>query len=239
VKFYIAGYYLIQGSQKPSWMDKNNLLPDKIWSGSRHICQKFPDSWILGWHTNRGEIEDKQEQENAKAITKLSLNEFSLAQKEFNELLRENQFGFPNVFMKPDVAREKYHRYFAAVPDLKLLCLGLPETYLEQFFAYYNAQGFEPFKLNGVYLKLSQREVCPTNGLIGYDLLGLDGADYCSFLCGSMESEIHENYGVRYNQYGLIDEFNQAEKVAQAITSGVEKAEEGFWAPWLVYELKI
>jgi hypothetical protein len=239
VKCYVAGYYLIQGSGKQYWMDRNNLLPAKIWSGSRHICQKFPDSWILGWSSNRGELEDKREQENARAITKLSVDEFSLAQKEFNEMLQANQFGFPNVFMEPDVALEKYHRYFAAISDLKLLCLGLPETCLEQFFTYYNTQGFKPFTLNVVYLKLSQREDCPVNSVIGCDLLGFDGADYCSFLCGSMESKIYEKYGVRYNQYGLIDEFNKAEEVAQAIINGVEKAEEGFWAPWLVYEVKI
>ena len=239
MKFYVAGYYLIQGSLKQEWMDKDNLLPEKIWSGSSHICQKIPDSWVLGWTSNRGDIEVEHELERARAMTKLSLEDFSLAQKEFNELLRENQFGFPNVFMNSDVALEKYHQHFAAVPDLKLLGLGLPETYLEQFFTQYSAEEFKPFSVNGVHLKLSQKKICDAKGWIGYDLLGFDGADYCSFLCGSMESEIYEKYGVRYNEYGMIAEFDQAERVSQAIASGEQTAEEGFWAPWLVFELKI
>jgi hypothetical protein len=28
MNFYVAGYYLIQGSSKPDWMDKKNILPD-------------------------------------------------------------------------------------------------------------------------------------------------------------------------------------------------------------------
>lgn len=238
MKFYLAGYYLIQGSPKPSGMDKENLLPDKIWSGSSHICPKFPDAWILGWSSNR-EMEAEHEQEQARKTMKLSVDKFANAQKNFNELFEENLFGFPNVFMTAEVALKKYHQYFAAVPDLKLVGLGLPETYLEKFFASPAVKDLEAAERNGVYRKLSQEEICDQDGSIGYDLLGFDGADYCSFLCGSMESEIHDKYGVQYNQFGLIAKLEQAEHVSQAIASGEEIAEDGFWAPWLVSEIRI
>jgi hypothetical protein len=51
-----------------------------------------------------------------------------------------------------------------------------------------------------------------------------------------MESEIQEKYGVQYNQYGLVTEYEPADKVVQAIRRGEEPAEEGFWASWLVFE---
>lgn len=237
MNFYIAGYYLIQGSRKQDWMDKDNLLPEKIWSGSRHISPKFPDSWILGWVSNR-EVEAKQELENARGIIKLSDAKFFIAQKEFNDLFTEDQFGFPNVFMNSNVALEKHHQYFGSVSDLKLLGFALPENYLENFMTQYNSKDFESVTRNGVYKKLRQRNIYDkSHQIIGYDLLGFDGADYCSFLCGSMESEIHQKYNVRFNQYGLISEYELADKVSKAIRNGEETAEEGFWAPWLVFEI--
>jgi len=237
MKFYVAGYYLIQGSRKQSWMDKGNLLPDKIWSGSRHICPKFPDSWVLGWLSNR-ETEAKKKLETARIIIKLSDDEFFKCQEDFNELIRRNQFGFPNVFMDSNIALEKYHQYFHSVPDLKLLGFGLPEAYLEAFFEQYNSKGFESITRNGVYQKLTQRELFNEGySRIGYDLLGFDGADYCSFICGSMENKIHNRYGVQYNQHGFISSYEQADKVSQAIVNREETAEEGFWAPWLVIEI--
>ncbi len=236
--FYVAGYYLIQGSQKKQWMDAENLLPSQVWSGSGHICDKFPDSWILGWLSDH-EAEAQKEREYAQKAMKISASEVSAAQKDFNELIESEQFGFPNVFMDASIALRKYRQYFQSVSDLKLLGLGLPESYMENFFDEYNSEGFRLFARNGVYQKLEQREVCDEDAAIGYDLLGFDGADYCSFLCGSMEAEIHEKYGVQYNQYGLISEYDQAERVSQAIASGKEIAEDGFWAPWLVFEIKI
>lgn len=237
MKFYVAGHYLIQGSPRQSWMDKGNLLPEKLWSGSSHICPKFPDDWILGWHSNR-DTEAQRERENAREIMKISVDEFAVAQKDFNELLSKDQFGFPNVFMNRNIALEKYHQYFAAVPDLKLLGFCLPETYLVKFFVQCDAPGFEPFTRNGVYQKLKQQEILEEQP-IGYDLLGFDGADYCSFLCGSMTGEIHDKYGVQFNEFGLVSDYQQAENVSQAIWKKERTAEEGFWAPWLVFEIKI
>lgn len=238
MNFYLAGFYLIRGSPKQTGMDKDHLLPDKIWSGSRHICPKFPDSWILGWRSSN-EAQAEQERETARKNMQLSVDDFGAVQKDFNELFSRDQFGFPNVFMNAEIAREKFHQYFTAVPDLKLLGLGLPESYLEGFFASWPENGFEAVERNGVYQKLSQKEICDQSSCIGYDLLGFDGADYCSFLCGSMESEIHEKYGVQYNEYGFITEFAPAERVSQAIVNGEETAEDGFWAPWLVVEVEL
>jgi hypothetical protein len=160
-------------------------------------------------------------------------------QKDFQELFNKDQFGFPNVFMDPDTALEKYHLYFHQVPNLKPLGFGLPEIYLDSFIEEYDKPGFELVANNGVHQKLMQRDVANTNGLeIGYDLLCFDVADYCSFLCGSMEREIQQKYAVQYNQYGLVSEYEPADRVVRAIRRGEEPAETGFWAPWLVFEIK-
>src|SRR5688572_25575645 len=151
--FYVAGYYLIQGSQKKQWMDAQNLLPSQVWSGSSHICEKFPDSWILGWR-NDHEAEVQKEREHAQKAMKIPASEFSTAQKDFNELIENGRFGFPNVFMDANTALEKYRQYFRLVSDLKLLGLGLPESNMKRFLAQYDSPENEAVTSNGVYQKL-------------------------------------------------------------------------------------
>ena len=220
-------------------MDKDNLLPERIWSGSGHICPKFPDSWILGWKSSRA-VEAEAELKNAREIIKLSDEEFLAGQKDFNRLFQRDLFGFPNVFFSPKIAMEKYHQYFSAVPDIKLLGFALSETYFESNLEEYNSNGFESVSNNGVYRKLQLKElVSKDNSGVGFDLLCFTGADYCSYLCGSMETEIQEKYGVQYNQLGFVTEFQKAEIVSQAIRRGELAAEEGFWAPWLVFEIDL
>lgn len=240
MNFYVAGYYLIQGcSKKQDWMDRDNLLPEKIWSGSRHICSKYPDSWIFGWVTNRG-IGAEQELKNVRETIKLSDKEFLAGQEDFNGLFQKDLFGFPNVFFTPELAREKYHQYFSSVAAIKLLGFALSDTYYDSFFEQYNSKDFEPITNSGVYQKLKSKELFnKDHSHIGFDLLCFNGSDYCSFLCGSMESELHEKYDIQYNQFGFISEFNKAENVSEAIRRGELPAEEGFWAPWLVFEISL
>lgn len=237
--FYIAGYFLIQASLKPAWMDKNGLLPDRLWSGSRHICKKYPDAWILGWPSNQGAKYDGEEREQARRTMKASESEFAVVQSDFNSLYENQQFGFPNVFMRSDLALERYHQYFHSVPDVKLLGLALPETYFESFFSQFESVGFQSTTHNGVYLKLRKKEICNDENVLGYDLLGFDGGEFCSFLCNSLETKMHQDYDVQYNQYGFISEYGQAEKVSQAIARGDEIVEDGFWSPWLVFEIPL
>lgn len=234
--FYTCGYFLIQASSKLAWTDKNGLLPDRLWSGSRHICNKYPDSWILGWPSNQGAEYDKKERDFARESMKVSESKFVEAQNDFNHLYESQQFGFPNVFMNSELALEKYHQYFYSVLDLKLLGLALPETYFEGFFAQFDSTGFQPTTHNGIYLKLRQKEIYKDGNVLGYDLLGFDGGEFCSFLCDSLEIKMHQEYGVQYNQYGFISEYSQAEKVSQAIARRDEVVEGGFWSPWLVFE---
>jgi hypothetical protein len=235
MNFHVVGYYLIQGLVKESWMDKDGLLPERIWSGSNHICPKFPDAWIFDWVNDRGSIEDRK---YAKTQMNLSKDGYFAAQRDFDELFGNEQFGFPNVFMDSSIAVEKCYQYFGRVSNLKTLGLGLPETYFERFMVHYSPDFGEPIRRNGAYMKLSQKETYHGHyPVIGYDLLGFDGADFCSFVCGSMESEMFEKYGVRFNQLGLISEYEYAERVSQAITNGEQIVEDGFWAPWLVFEI--
>jgi len=234
MKFYVAGYYGIQGSLKQSWMDTENLLPEKIWSGSSHICPKFPDAWIFDWVTDNS----SEERKSAKMALNLSLDQFSAAQREFEQLFASDQFGFPNVFMNSIVAAEQLRKYFYNLPDLKLLGIAMPETYFKEFLDAYSGDESMYYRRNGVYKKIIQKEVCQSPA-IGYDLLAWTGADYCSFLCNSLEDEIHQKHGVQYNDYGLVSTYEQAHRVSQAIGNLEINAEEGFWAPWLVFEIPI
>ncbi len=139
---------------------------------------------------------------------------FLAAQKDFSELFRMDRFGFPNVFMDSNAVVEKYHQYFHTIPNLKIIGLALPETYMEDFFEHYDLRSVKPFRPNGVSLKLNQEEEADKdNTSMGFDLLCFTGADYCSFLCSQLENKMHDQYGVQYNEYGLISDFETVERI--------------------------
>jgi len=154
-------------------------------------------------------------------------------------LLAQNKFGFPNVWMSPDLAIEQYRILFHSIPDVKLLGLALPETYWDEFMKQYNSAGFEAITRNGVYKKLSQREYYLEGKQIGYDVLGFEGADFCSLLCSGSERDAYYPYGARYNQFGFITEYEPAARISEAISQNVIQLEDGFWCPWLVIELDL
>ena len=237
MEFFVSGYYLVQASRKDKpWMDKDGLLPAKIWSGSSHICAKYPDAWILKWVSGYGK-EDKREE--AKKSMDLSAAEFTHAQDKFDELLAQEKFGFPNVYVNRELALESFHQFFRSMPDLKLLGLGLPESRWEEFMTQYDSEGFEPITRNGVYKKLLEREYVSNGHILGYDALGFEGADFCSLLCSGSERDAHYEYGATYNEFGLITEFEPAEQVSEAFSQNKIRLHDGFWCPWLVFELEL
>jgi hypothetical protein len=213
------------------WMNAK-LLPPVIWSASRCICEKMPDAWVFAWTANPDPSEERKKYQRD-----LGLNntQFLELQNLFDTLLRENEFGYPNVFMSLRAAYQAYFKYFKTIPNLKLISIALPECDVEDFINRYDPQG--KYAENGVRKKLRQFQKAESNGLtLGYDVIGYDGSDFHSLLCGYMEQLILSQYSVRFNPYGFIDSFDDATSIIRDIRSCKLGVEDGFWASWLITE---
>jgi hypothetical protein len=116
-----------------------------------------------------------------------------------------------------------------------LISISLPKEEVENFIEENKpSQGIGE---NGITIKLRQCQILEEGGkCLGFEVLGYDYADFHSLVCGSMEEEINSKYKVNFNQYGLIDRFEDTISIVRDIREGTLDAEEGYWASWLVSE---
>jgi hypothetical protein len=203
-----------------------------LWSASSCVCEKIPDAWVFTWTVNPNPGEERKKYQKSLELNNTQFLEF---QNLFDRLLNENEFGYPNVFMSFQLAYQLYSQFFKNIPDLKLISIALPECDVEDFINQFEPQG--KTAENGVRKKLRQLQKLESNALtLGYDVIGYDYADFHSLLCASMEQEILSRYDIRFNQYGLIDSFDETTSIIRDIRSKKLLTEEGFWASWLVSE---
>jgi hypothetical protein len=235
-KFVVAGYFFIQASKPPDWMNAK-VLPPFVLSASRCICEKIPDAWIFPRNTNLDPDEDEERSKYQNAFG-LSKQEFEELQNQFDTLLTQEEFGYPNIFMSRALAEDFYARYFYKLPNVRLMSMGLPEKDLRNFIERYRPH--RHIWQNGVPTKLRQYQFVEEDAKhLGFEVLGFEAADFHSLFCGSTTSddEVLQNYGIKFNQYGLIDRFEDTIAIVQDIREEtLEYVEEGFWAAWLMSE---
>ncbi len=231
MEFIVGGYYLIQGAPLQKWMNAE-LLPLIIWSASRCICKKVPDAWVFPWTTKPDPKKERMTYQQALGLNDI---EFIELQKLFDKLLRENEFGYPNVFMSYPVAQLAYSQFFYRLNNLKVISIALPENEVQNFIDEFEPQG--NVAENGVRRKLRQYQRLESQAIpIGYEVIGYDGADFHSLICSSMEGEVNSKYGAHFNHYGLMDALEDIACIVDDIRSGALVAEEGYWASWLISE---
>ena len=89
-------------------------------------------------------------------------------------------------------------------------------------------------------MKLRQHQIIEEDAKrLGFEVLGFDYADFDSLFCSSSSSdeEVLRKYGINFNQYGLIDKFEDTISIVRDIQEEIlEYVEQGYWASWLVSE---
>lgn len=228
MEFIIGGYYLIQATESKKWMNEK-FFPPLIWSASRHICEIYPESWILPWASD--DVSAKENQE----ILELDDAEFKALQLEFNNLFNQDEFGFPNVFLSLAVARNFHGRYLKHLSNIKLLSIALADEYWEEFI-----QETEPGKNMGepgIRIKLrSRHSVEPEAMFKGFEVSGYDHGQFCSYICNSLQEDYSKKFGISLNKNGFIESYDDARKAADYTMLDETKAEPYLWFPWLISE---
>ena len=230
IKFVVGGYYLVQGTQRLHWMDPSHV-PSPFWSASSHICEVMPDAWILGWR------EDPQA-DKYRHLLGMDDAAFRRLQAEFNSLFQRGQYGFPNVFFSPEIARAFHSRYLTHLPQFKLLSIALEQAFSDALVE----EDTPPDGIGESGIRHMLRAGTTPAGLgefRGFEVLGYDGSGFCSFACNSLESDYHEKLGVVFNQNGLIDDYEVAKQAAEYTMLPEVGAEPHLWHPWLVTELPL
>jgi hypothetical protein len=228
--YYSGGYFLLR-SDKPDWPQlQTDLLPPKGISLSRHICPRLEVYW--GWTPGSPE----------------AALEFGIPQAKLDNFLAwcksgyENDLDYTSMFYSPEAARRFIRQFELDTYGLYIIGTGLPEE-LEE--ANWREAGNED--VMGIEKRIEQHLPLETGGsILGFEVASFSYSDYgCSWLCNYLHQDMFDLYGIRPNQYGLIDTHMEAKQVYDWIEEGekqgVRRAEPEPYDFWLLisYPLKI
>jgi hypothetical protein len=228
--FFVGGYFLVQGVQAADWMNKA-LLPARFWTVSDCICTIYPSAWVYSWTTKNPDTDKDYQQ-----ILRLGDEAFQSLQAWADEMLNKGELGWPNVFFKKETARQFNDQYLKHIPDIMLLSIAISEEYWAEFIE--KNMPDEGMGEGGVYRKLLQKQLLDRESITrGFEILGDEwGGQFHSFVCNHLGKEYAEKLHITFNQYGLIDLYEDAVRATSYTNLDEVPAEPVLWQPWLISE---
>jgi len=232
---YTAGGYFIT---KIAQRDENrspDLLPEQLFSLSSHINTSMV-SVYWGWDLDKHRLEALVFGIPAEKLPDLTT---------WSRTTHEIETGFPDVFYSIDAARKFIKEFLPVRDNLALISAALPNPLVGTFLnenkqrTYYPKEGIFKETLYGVNYVLSEHKSLPSSGeILGFEVVSHYAHLGCSWLCSSMERDMHREFGIRPGKYGLIETFEEANKVYEWILEGTAKGEQRAepepYYPWLI-----
>ena len=224
-----AGYYVARRSERAAYMS-SDLIPEKVLSASRCICDFFPDDWAIEWASVTNE-------ERSKAASTFGISSADLptvvtwATEAF-----DNEFGWPDAFYTLDAARKARTRFLPDDFEVVVFGLGLHEADVENFLAAANPiqyLGFAPVGESGIFQCVSAGTSIAEGGQIaGFELLTTyNGLLTCSWLCNGLEKECANHLGIRANRVGFVETYAEASRCTEFISKPETRARPRLWLP--------
>lgn len=233
MEFFIGGYYLIEGTPIKRWMN-NEILPEQIFTPSSCICDLHPEELCLSWVGG-----DKKAKASYRDKLNLTKAQFEQLQNEVDIGFESEKFGWPQVFIDLEEAQLFRRRWLRHLTDIKLIAIATSSQHRDIFLSEERPQG-ENAGANGNWLALNQKLKIDVNpGLLGFEVLGYEPGGFHSIICNSLENDFSKVLGIRFNRYGLIDDFDKADNAASYAQNPEVGAEPALWQPWAIVELPI
>jgi hypothetical protein len=236
---YVAGGYFVlkYGNQLPYASD-TGLLPEKLISISPCISEKLEVFW--GWN-----LEQYPHVKHNFGI----LHEKYAAFHEWSITADADSYGIYNI----SDARYAISEFFPTDPDILLIGVGLHHELVDDFLTYkpypdehpnyvlFESPDSDNFRKNTLKDHFVNKKVALEieGNILGFELMSFFGAWSHSWLCSGLEKDMHELFGIRPNQHGLIDSYEDAKKVhdwiAEDKMQGTRSEPEPYY-PWLIVQ---
>ena len=199
-EYYSGGYFLIRASH-PGWEQlKTDLMPDKLISLSTCISPRLGIYW--GW---------KPGDKNAAlefGIPKNKLEDFILWCNEEGLTKVEH----PAMFNSLEAARHFIEQFLPDTSDLYMIGVGLPKDIEAVDWREDYSEGGVPY---GIEKRIRQHIAVEEGGtVLGFEVVSFGYNDFGhSWLCSGLYRDMHDLFGIRPNNYGLINTAEEARKV--------------------------
>jgi hypothetical protein len=221
--YYSGGYFLLRAN-KPDWPAlQTDLLAKKLVSMSTCMCPRVSVGW--GWTPgNRQAALDF-------GIPPGRLDDFI----DWCGYASKTEIGVWSMFHSIDIARQFIRRFLPDTTDLNLIGVGLPKDLAEKSWLHAGGQ-----KDSGVEKRIQQElPIEPGGETLGFDVVMYNYNDFGdSWLCSNLQYDMHDLFGIRPNQYGLMDNAEDARKIydwiAEGEKLGIHRAEPEPYYFWLL-----
>jgi hypothetical protein len=224
---FVAGPFLLS-------RESGKVAPGVL-TASACLADIAPDDWAIEWC----KIEHAERLRKA-AVWGIGEHDLPSVIRWATDTFNAGGFLWPNLFLDAATARE-FQRRFVSVPA-RLTQISLPRTMVDDFLALstppMSPKDFAPTAAPGIHQALARRLPANADGDDrGFDILGFDGAaGFDSFRCNGLEADFERVLGVRFNQWGLVDDVEQAHRCAD-LANGPDVATCAVaWHPWRVVE---
>jgi hypothetical protein len=209
-QYYSGGYFLVRAGN-PGWEQlKSELLPDQFISLSDHFSPRLS----IGWGRTPGCPE-----------CALDFGIFLEKLDGFIVWCRhdyQTHMDFWSMFHSTTSARRFIKRFLADTTNLYIIGAGLPPQFEE---TNWREQGED--EVHGVEKRIEQHLPMEQGGkVLGFEVVGYTHNDFdCTWLCSHLHEEMYRSFGVRPNQYGLLDQYEDAKKIHDRIAEDAKRAE--------------
>ncbi|MGG0177500.1 hypothetical protein [Gottfriedia acidiceleris] len=233
MKYISGGYFIVTPKKRPDYMDKD-LIPDTILSASKCLTDFYPNISVLWRHSN----EAKQKYAQQLNISQSTYEEMEKwVEENFSNKYKAGTLSYYNVFTTIEIAREFLSKFLSHLTDAKIIGIGLPEEYVEEFIEFENnpkekQYGIEQLLLHRITIEESDSK------LLGYEVIGFEGVEFHSYLCSGLEKDYKNLFGFTLNENGFISTLEEATLFCD-YTNDEELGEPVLYLPWGIFEYKI
>ena len=203
--FYSGGYFLIR-ADRPDWHPPDyELWTDKLISLSTCICpQHFQVYW--GW-------EPKKAEKKQKAL------DFGIPEGKWDEFYKwcqhdsHGKIDHLAMFYSPQDAQEFIKQFIADTTDLFLIGVGLPKNRQAVFLDDWDRGKLE--SNYGIIKRIKDGIEIEAGGTpLGFEIVSMFHYAFShSWFCSGVQKDMHDLYGIRPGQYGLLQKQSEAEQV--------------------------
>jgi hypothetical protein len=221
-EYVSGGYYIVKAISRPT--DLSPPVPDGLLTMSACFTDVMRDIVQLQWDRYEEVKEAIAEESRAFGIDSSQIPElvtWAKSQHNTNYL----------VFTHLEPALELHDRFVHDSSAL-VIGIGLHASLLASFEAQLTKDVNKGLGL--AELIIEKRSLAEGGHELGFEPLGFEATKFHSWLCHNAPVEVNSRFGIRPNQLGLIDKFEDACRANEYLLA--TGAEPPIWEPWLLLD---
>lgn len=154
-----------------------------------------------------------------------------------DEKFNKGKIGWPSEFYDLETLKE-YRKFFKTLDEnIKILAIYFSEPEKDELLKEFKIEGEDEDSFGLETMLSKQIEETEKGKTIGYDLIGVEfSGDFHTFYCHNMAEELINNFGLKINEYGLLEDYDDWGKITEYMNDNETACEP---VPWFYIKVKL